>query len=44
MRTSKEAMDRWNKSGIEEIKDTKLARKSTLSRRVNGKGCGGRNS
>jgi hypothetical protein len=32
MRTSKEAMDRWNKSGLRKTRDTKLGRKSTKSR------------
>jgi len=33
-RTSKEVMDRWNKTGLRETRDTKLGRKSTKSRRV----------
>lgn len=31
-------MDRWNKAEIGEIRDTKLVRKSTHSRRVEGNG------
>jgi len=33
-RTSKEAMDIWDKEGLRETRDTKLRRKSTKSRRV----------
>jgi len=39
-RTSKEVMDRWNKTGLRETRDTKLGRKSTKSKRVEG-GVGG---
>jgi len=43
-RTSKEATDRWNKAGLGEIRDTKLGRKSTQSRRVEEFVGGGKNS
>jgi len=43
-RTSKEAMDRWNKAGLRETKDTILRRKSTISRRVEGGVNGDKNS
>jgi len=33
-RTSKEALDIWNKAGLRETRDTGLGRKSTKSRRV----------
>lgn len=42
-RTSKVVIDRRNKAGLGEIRDTKLAWKSTQSRRVEGNGNGGKN-
>ncbi|VVC34521.1 Hypothetical protein CINCED_3A025521 [Cinara cedri] len=43
-RTSKEAMDRWYTTGLREIRDIKLGRQGTKSRRVEGGVGGGKNS
>jgi ribosomal protein L34 len=37
-------MDRWNKAGFRETRDSKSGRKSTKSRRVKGSIGGGKNS
>lgn len=43
-RTSKETMGRWNKAGFREIRDTKLGRKNTEWRKVEGGVGGDKNS
>jgi hypothetical protein len=43
-RTSKEAMERWSKAGFRETRDTKLRRKNTKSRGLEGSVGGGKNS
>lgn len=40
-KTSKKAMDRWNKAGLTEIRYTQLGRESIKSRRVEAAGVGG---
>lgn len=43
-RMSNEEINRWNKAGLREIRDTKLEEESTKLRRVEGGVGGGKNS